>query len=407
MKLSTKNIYALVIGLLTIGSGCSDDNDDPGSVIDEPTTYEFTREGESTVSFGGQTTRTLMGEEILSAFSNTSLDAETIQAMFAHEEGADDFSSAELNNSDKSVKSKTAASADFFSANTTLSTAIKADFDSWIVGQVEEVFPNWETEATEGVAGQIQEAGGGSVRYVNGKGLEYNQAFNKGLIGALMVDQILNNYISTSVLDAGTNVEDNDAGIAVEGKPYTNMEHKWDEAYGYAYAKAANTADPNATLGDDDSFLYKYIGRAEGDDDFVGIADDIYDAFKLGRAAIVAGDYETRDAQAEIIREKLSVVIAVRAVYYLQQGKAGLEAGTVDYASVFHDLSEGFGFIYSLQFTRQPDSDAPYFSNTEVIEMIDELMEGNGFWDVTASTLDDMSDDIATKFFFTVEEAGS
>ena len=140
------------------------------------------------------------------------------------------------------------------------------------------------------------------------------------------------------------------------------MEHKWDEAYGYVYGASVDPANPNATIGDDDSFLNKYVGRVEDDADFTGIADDIYDAFKLGRAAIVAKNYTVRDEQAAILREKISQVIAIRAVYYLQQGKASLEAGTVDYASAFHDLSEGFGFVYSLQFTRNSDSTAPYLS---------------------------------------------
>ncbi|WP_424962893.1 DUF4856 domain-containing protein [Ekhidna sp.] len=403
------NILSFLIGIAIFSTSCGND-DDPGIVIDEPSTYIFSRDGESTVSFSGQTTRTLMAEEIINAFKDTDFTEAEIDAMFAHAEGDNDFndeSNFGLNASDKNVRSKTAASADFFASNTTLAAEIKADFDSWIAEQVSEVYPRWNEDASAGVAGQLQEAGGGSIRYVNGKGLELNQAFNKGLIGALFVDQIVNNYVSTSVLDAGTNMEDNDAGTLAEGKNYTNMEHKWDEAYGYAYAKAANEADPNATLGDDDSFLFKYIGRVEGDADFEGIAADIYNAFKLGRAAIVAGDYETRDAQAAIIREKLSEVIAIRAVYYLQQGKAGLEASTVDYGSVFHDLSEGFGFIYSLQFTRQSDSNAPYFTNAEVNAMIDELMAGDGFWDVTPTTLDDISAEIAAKFSFTVEEAGS
>ena len=32
-------------------------------------------------------------------------------------------------------------------------------------------------------------------------------------------------------------------------------------------------------------------------------------------------------------------------------------------------------------------------------------MTGNGFWDVTSTMLDDMSDDIAGRFNYTVEEA--
>ena len=405
-----KLILALLVGISISLVSCGDD--DGGTIsITEPDTYVFERDGESTVSFSGQTTRILMAEEIIDALKDNTLTEATIDEMYAHVEGATDFEDATnfgLNASDKSVRSKTAASSDFFSANTTDATAIKEDFDGWIAAQVAEVFTAWETEAAAGQAGFIQEAGGGSTRYVNADGLEYNQAFNKSLIGALMVDQILNNYVSTSVLDAATNVEDNDAGIVADGKTYTTMEHKWDEAYGYAYGTSANTADPNPTIGLDDSFLNKYIGRVEGDEDFAGIADDIYNAFKLGRAAIVARDYTTRDAQAEIIREKISTVIAVRAVYYLQQGKAGLAASSPDYATVLHDLSEGYGFIYSLQFTRRPNSDLPYFTKTEVEGMIDDLMGGtNGLWDVTTATLDNISNEIAAEFSFTVDQAGS
>ncbi|MEO9872290.1 DUF4856 domain-containing protein [Ekhidna sp.] len=401
-----KLLLGLFLGTTISLTSCGDDGDDPGISISEPATYVFTRDGESTVSFSGQTTRILMAEEIIDALKESDLvDAETvIDAMFAHVEGANDFEDASLNTSDKSVRSKTAASSDFFSANTAEAAAVKEDFDAWIAAQVMEVFPVWDTEATAGVAGQIQEAGGGSIRYINAKGLEYNQAFNKGLIGALMADQILNNYVSTSVLDAGTNKEDNDAGTVADGKSYTNMEHKWDEAYGYAYGTAASTASPNATVGADDSFLNKYIGRVKGDEDFAGIAADIYNAFKLGRAAIVAGDYTTRDTQADIIREKISTVIAVRAVYYLQQGKATIGS---DNGAAFHDLSEGYGFIYSLQFTRQPGTSMPYFTRTEVEGMIEDLMAGNGFWDVTATKLDEISNEIAAKFSFTVEQAGS
>ncbi|MEO1253451.1 MAG: DUF4856 domain-containing protein [Bacteroidota bacterium] len=397
-------VIALLLSTMIFLVSCGEDDGDSGITV--PDTYSFTRNGESTVSFSGQTTRILMGEEIITALKNHELsNAEaSIDAMFSHEEGANDFANTSLNASGKNVRSKTAASSDFFSSNTTASAVVKADFDDWIAAQVVEVFPNWGEEAAEGKAGFIQEAGGGPNRYMNAKGLEYDQAFGKSLIGALMTDQILNNYVSTSVLDAGTNVEDNNAETLSEGKPYTNMEHKWDEAYGYVYGTAANLADPNPTIGNDDSFLNKYIGRVKGDEDFEGIAEEIYDAFKRGRAAIVAGDYDVRDAQADIIREKISTVIGVRAVYYLQQAKAGL---VNDKGAAFHDLSEGYGFIYSLQFTRQPGTSTPYFSRTEVQEMIDDLMEGNGFWDVTTTTLDEISTEIASKFSFTVEEAGS
>ncbi|UII78868.1 DUF4856 domain-containing protein [Flagellimonas sp. CMM7] len=373
--------------------------------ISNPTTYVFERDGESTVSFSGQTTRILMGEELIAKLKDETTTEAVLDAMFAHVEGAVDFEDPDLNASDKSIRSKTAASNDFFSSNATDQALIRADFEGWIKSQVDDVFPNWNIAATAGTAGQI--ADGTSTRYISAKGLEYNQLFNKGLIGALMVDQALNNYLGTDVLEAGDNVADNDAGTVAEGKTYTNMEHKWDEAYGYAYGINADSADPNADLGAD-SFLNKYIGRVEGDTDFEGIADDIYQAFKLGRAAIVAKNYTVRDEQAEIIRGLISEVIAIRAVFYLQQGKNAIDQVVPEFGGAFHDLSEGYGFIYSLQFTRKPGTNEPYFTKAEVDAFLVDLLDDgvNGLWDVTPTTLDDIAEAIAERFSFTVEQAG-
>lgn len=401
--------FFLPITLLTLLiSSCSSDDDTGSSEIEVPTNYTFERNGESTVSFDGQSTRIAMAEELINALNDNTQTTAPLAAMFAHEEGVNDFSDPDLNASSKSVRSKTAASKDYFSANTTLANEIKADFDSWISSQVADVFPFWTTDASAGVAGQIQEGQGGSVRYVTAKGLELNQAFAKSLIGGLMTDQALNNYLGTAVLDEADNIANNDNDIVAEGKTYTTMEHKWDEAYGYLYGASADKTNPNNTIGDDDSFLNKYIGRVEDDSDFAGIKDDIFNAFKKGRAAIVAKEYSIRDEQAQIIREKISQVIGIRAVYYLQQGKALLEQNVVDYAATFHDLSEGYGFIYSLQFTRKPGSNESYFTREEVTSLLDQLMVGtNGLWDVTPEILDTISNAIADKFDFTVIQAGS
>ncbi|MDO5970452.1 DUF4856 domain-containing protein [Flavivirga aquimarina] len=396
-----KKIVLSLSVVLALFQSCSNDDDANLNNVVAPATYNFERNGVSTVSFSGQTTRIQMAEELISALIDNTVTEVALDGMFAHEEGNNDFSDTDLNASDKSIRSKTAASTDYFSANTTDANAIKADFDGWIEAQVNDVFPNWGTTATAGNAGNLQEAGGGSTRYISGKGLEYNQAINKALIGALMVDQMLNNYLGTSVLDAGSNVTDNDADTLEDGKSYTTMEHKWDEAFGYLYG---NEADPELPQLGADSFLNKYLSRVEEDADFAGIADDVYNAFKLGRAAIVAKNYDVRDEQAEIIREKISEIIGIRAVYYLQQGKANL--GT-DNASAFHDLSEGFGFVYSLQFTRKPGTNIPYFTKTEVDAFIATLMSGNGFWDVTDQTLDTISDTISAEFSFTTAQAGS
>ena len=395
-------LFLTISSLLFVSCDPNEDNDpiDTPDPTLAPATYNFARDGATTVSYSGQSTRIAMGQEFVSALKDETKTEAELDAMFDHQAGSADFSDADLNASSKNIRSKTAASTDLFSSNTTDATAIKNQFDSWIAEQVSDVFPNWSSDASAGVACKIQEAGGGYTRYVNGKGVEINQAINKGLIGGLMADQMLNNYLGSAVLDAGTNTADNDAGTLADGKNYTTMEHKWDEGFGYLYGA---DDQENPTLGAD-SFLNKYLARVDGDTDFQGIATTIYDAFKLGRAAIVNKDYLTRDAQVDIIRENVSKVIAIRAVYYLQQGKANL--GT-DWASSFHDLSEGFGFVYSLQFTRNPGTSSAYFSTSEVNAFITTLTSGNGFWDLTADQLDTMSETIAARFGISVAQAGS
>ncbi len=409
MQIEKVKIWTLAMLSLVAVSSC--DNDDNKPSVEAPATYSFMRDGQSTVSFSGQTARIQMATELIGEmkdFDNATLI--TALEMFRNETAnggdANPFASAELNASTKSVRSKTAASRDFFSTNVTEATAIKQDFENWITAQINEVFPNENTAAAAGTAGQI--ADGSSTRYISAKGLEYNQAVNKGLIGALMLDQMLNNYLGTAVLNEASNRADNDAGTVASGKTYTTMEHKWDEAYGYLFGTSVNPTNPVSEIGNEDAFLNKYLGRVEGDSDFAGIAQKVFDAFKLGRAAIVARDYTVRDEQAVVLRDLLSQVIAIRAVYYLQQGKNGLSQNPPAYGQAFHDLSEGFGFVYSLRFTRNPQTGASYFTKSEVDGFINSLVgNGNGFWDLTSATLDQISNSIAAKFDFTVAQAGS
>ncbi|MDZ7755921.1 DUF4856 domain-containing protein [Rhodohalobacter sp.] len=406
-----KTIRLLLLPLLTLSFFVSCDiNSSDDTDIEVPPTYEFERNGESTVAFSGQTTRIKMADELFSAmldFENTTEELLLQMYRNQNENGneVDPYSEEELNASTKSIKSKVADSRDYFTGNATLSAEIKNDFETWLIAQVEEVFPNRNLLATPGVPGQI--ADGSKERYINGQGLEYNQMVAKSLNGALMADQMLNNYLSPAVLDEASNREENDNGETEEGSNYTTMEHKWDEAYGYIFGTSANPANPIATIGSDDIFLNKYSGQVSEDDDFSSLAEDMFEAFKLGRAAIVAGDYEVRDEQAAIIQESISKVIGVRAVYYLQAGKRQIEDEQL--GSAFHSLSEGYGFIYSLQFTRIPGTEQPYLSSSEVEAMLTDLLDDgqNGLWDVETSTLDDLSEQIADKFDFTLEEAAS
>lgn len=396
-------LSGLVLGGLTFTSCSSDEG--PVQIenqVEVPQTYDFTRNGSSTVSYSGQSTRLEMVKELSSAFMDLENATETdLSNMFSNANAP--FSDADLNASDKSVKSKVAASNEYFTGNSVESNEIRNNLEGHISDQVKVVFANQNEVAAPGVAGQILD--GENVRYVDPKGLELNQVFAKSLIGALVVDQMLNNYLSTNVLDEGNNVALNNAGTVEEGKNYTTMEHKWDEAYGYLYGDPSiPSATPNSHLNNsEDRLLFNYLGRVDNDSDFAGIAEDIFEAFKTGRAAIVAGDYNLRDVQIEIIKENISKVIAVRTIYYLQKGKVAIEEGKM--GNAFHQLSEGLGFLNSIRFTQDPLTGAPYIAPNQLKDYREQLLAGNGLWDVDPAALGTISEDIATAFGITVEAA--
>ena len=399
-----KLFVSAFVAALTLSSCSSDDDSDilNEKNIDVPVSYDFTRNGESTVNFEGQTTRLQMSAELLSNFTDfDNASEEMLLNMFANENSP--FANEDLNASSKSIKSKVAASNLYFATNNVEASEIKSDFESWITEQMTTVKANKDVLAEAGQAGQI--AQGTRVRYVNGKGLELNQAFAKSLIGGLLADQILNNYLSQPVLDEADNRLNNDDELPEEGENYTTMEHKWDEAYGYLYGDPSIPAsNPNSILNEsDDRLLFSYLGQVDEDEDFAGLAEETFEAFKTGRAAIVAGDYVVRDEQVAIIRENISKTIAVRAVYYLQDGKNLLANG--EFGAAFHALSEGYGFLYSLRFTNDPMTNMPYVSVSDINNFKDQLLSGNGFWEVSPDTLDSISEKIAAEFDFSVAEA--
>lgn len=398
---------SLLLPLLVIAfASCEDENNEPSNNLDVPASYQFERQGSSTVAYPGQTTRLKMAMELANGMLDFSKDSTKLLAQYANEgpNGGDvaPFDEAALNSSEKSLQSKTAASALYFASNTTEAAAIRADFRHWISAQTNTVFPAQNQAAAPGQAGQI--ADGTTPRYVNAKGLEYDQMLAKSMIGALMADQAINNYLTPAVLDQGSNRSDNDAGNTEPDAAYTTMEHKWDEAYGYIFGLAPNAAEPLATLGDDDEFLNKYLYKVDQKPAFSGIAQKVFDAFKRGRAAIVAGQYTERDAQAAIIQEEISRLIAVMAVHYLNTGAEAIRNN--EQGTAFHQLSEAMGFLYSLRFTHNPANNAPYFSRAEVDTMLNQTYPGQqGFWNVQTDDLEALAQQIADRFNFDPSKA--
>jgi hypothetical protein len=325
--------------------------------------------GATTVNFDGQTTRISMLKELdayIKTGISTNLDAEKMGKMFKNE--GSPFSNAALNAAtDKTIISKTAQSFSPVDAD-----AERQRFLGYFTSLAETSTHNGSTAAV-GVAGLLD------AKYlVNAKGFEYAQLVQKGLIGAMMLDQINNIYLGTEKMNA-------DNAAIVSGKNYTALEHHWDEAYGYLTSNEFYPKpDPNDAAKWLESFLGSYVrqvGPAAGGDPAA-----VYMAFLKGRAAIVNKDMATRDQQIAFLRDAMERAIATICISYLNKTKTATSDG-----AKFHSLAEGTGFLYALRFAYNAK-----VNKTKSDELMQALMgKPNGFWDLTNADIDAVRDQVS------------
>ena len=128
-------------------------------------------------------------------------------------------------------------------------------------------------------------------------------------MSACFVSQMTGNYL------AGISSDDNVTPVdPANGKHYTEMEHHWDEAYGYF-----TSATDYPTSGTD-RFWGKYANNTL--EAHIGTATNIAEAFRTGRAAISAGATDDALAQAAIIETAVQRMVAGMAIHYLNDTKA-------------------------------------------------------------------------------------
>lgn len=328
--------------------------------------------GATTVDFSGQTTRISMLSELdgyIRKGTTTALSAATMQQMFENKNNP--FSDTKLNGAtDKVIASKTAQS--FSAAGADVE---RQRFIGYFT-QLERISMLNGQTAEQGKAGLL-----GGKRLVDEKGFEYGQFVQKGLMGAMMLDQICNIYL-------GTEKQSADNTAKADGKNYTALEHHWDEAYGYLTKNEMypmkDPANPSKYL---ESYLGGYVrqvGEAAG-----GNPEAIYLAFLKGRAAIVNNDMPTRDEQIAFIRTEMEKAVATVAVSYLNKSMK-----STDPASKFHELSEGTGFVYALRFAHNAKINAS--KSDELLNIL--TGKTDGFWSLTNTDLESVRDQIAGAF---------
>lgn len=351
-KLNRNIFWVLIVSVLFITS-CGDEAEDPGITLQVPTTYEFARDGATSVDYSGQTARLDMLAELKayigSANDGTELSEETLLNMLANENAP--FSSAALNESGKQLENKT----------------FEADINFFKGVLVDAAAASKATEnASQGQGGLIAR-GADRMILVDDKGWEFTQIVEKGLMGATFLNQIYNGYLTDAKI--GNDVENTELE---EGKNYTAMEHHWDEAFGYWGVNAQFDADG------ENRFLGNYTYGREA---YLGSATKLKDAFLKGRTAIVNKAYDIRDEQKEIIYTEFELIAAATAIHYINESIADLSGD--DLGNLFHHASEGYGFAMALKYSPQRSI------TSDQLDIILNTGFGTGgdFWEITIESL--------------------
>lgn len=339
-----------------------------------PATYSFDRNGTSTVSFSGQNERLDMVKAIKDYLvqgdkKETTISAATLNDAYANTgengNGFFDFMST------KQLKDKTFA----------------PDLDN---NFMEDLFAGAEAvsqsgaNASNGTAGFIERENSGNTIMIDANGREFTQLIEKGLMGTVMYNQIYNTYFT----DDRTGDEVENTSLR-EGKNYTDLEHHWDEAFGYFNPPLDFTSAWPEAREDELRYWSDYSNVV---DPFIKTNDDIMNAFLAGRTAIVNNNLAAKNAQRTILFEKLELVAAATSIHYINSSLGYLNEGKIGEA--FHTLSEAWAFVNAL--TYNPNRKI----SLDQIQAIKETDLGaNGsFWNTTAADLNRAKNTLVTSF---------
>ncbi|MBL1232223.1 MAG: DUF4856 domain-containing protein [Flavobacteriales bacterium] len=334
MKMNRIGILALSVLLMF---SCSKDDDAPAPVANNgggggsptyqiPTTYVFVDgSSQSTVNFDGQKQRLEMLSELVVYMKTantlgTTVSATQLKNMYANNGYTwVDAPGLGMTGSTKQLKDKTAEG----------DIGVQAMFENYMdsLAYISSLNFSNSTE-TYGQAGVW--TNGTKSYLMGGNGFEYGQLIEKGLMTAVFMNQMTVNYLGT--------LADDDNTTPLPGKTYTEMQHHWDEAFGYF------SSEIDYPTNGADRFWGKYAqGSVEV---LLGTGTNIMNAFLKGRAAIDNNDYATRDAQIAIIRDQIEKVCAGTAIHYLNEAKANITSPIVKN----HVLSEAIAFIDGLRY---------------------------------------------------------
>ncbi|MDY7025877.1 MAG: DUF4856 domain-containing protein, partial [Pseudomonadota bacterium] len=406
---------SVIAAAVLTGCGGSSSGDNGSDSLVVPTDYEFyDANGESTVSYSGQTFRIVLLEDLIDqGVAGADFDDDIDEALSTYFDfdsatnGANNYGFA-LSSSNPTAASVTLVPSPTYndiSSGKTLAEKIAGNdkvahlqYDT-IIGYpgdladgeavYDDLVSRFQMHLDSIPAPTITTANGEEAlpATVNDEGVDFAQLIEKFLRGAIAFNQGTADYLSTDWTAAGNN-------DVLDGKTYTNNEHKWDEGFGYFGAsrfygsftddeiagKATTSeknvfwdhnADTEIDLGSEYNLGHavncgKRDRGSNGVTDYSKVA---FDAFLTGRAilnayALRGGDLTSAEVaeveeQAEIAAQAWEACIAATAVHYINDVVADYEA--IGATNLFDDLaayttfakhwSELYGFALILQFS--------------------------------------------------------
>lgn len=340
---------------------CIEDNTTPTYTV--PTTYNFTdASGNSTVSYSGQTDRLNQLSEmvvLMKTGNSTPLDAQVLKDMFSNENGNGNGNFSFT--STKQLKNKC------FAADQPL---FEGFIDALAAASVDHA-----STAADGQAGTLTT---GSSNYLfDANGIEQVQLIEKGLMGAVFMNQALNVYFG----DGKMNV-DNTAAVDVSaGKYYTTMEHHFDEAFGYF---GVDTDFPTTIPS---RFWGKYCNKQNAT---LNANADMMDQFLRGRAAITGKVLADRDAAIQAIRTEWEEISAYQAMSYLDEAVANFGS---DNAKFLHVLSEAWAFAWNLRYAPEETRRMTVAEHTALMAQFN-----TNFWSMTVADINAIKATIDAKY---------
>tara|TARA_Y100000588_G_scaffold390230_1_gene495072 strand:+ start:74 stop:1396 length:1323 start_codon:yes stop_codon:yes gene_type:complete len=339
-KEKQRTVALLLVAGLWVG-GCGDDDDDDnivggdgdGGNVDVPTAYSFDSRfetGSSSVSYSGQVVRNLLVQDLKIFIGNlgkAGAQPITVDDLLAFYEYDDALDLTSLSGVGGKVLAEPR-----YSAISTGKNLVGKISDDIVIGtgkNADTLVREW----FEIIAANSQDASklGTPAVYTDDNGVDLAQMINKLLIGAVTF------YQSTGVYMDG--LLDRDNSEARNGtKPYTAMEHAWDEAFGYfgAARDYARYTDDQLAGGVED---YTFDSNGDGTIDFkseynfglsrnagkrdkggtgVNLTKEIFDAFLTGRALISSqGTVSAITEQRQIAANGMEKVLAATVVHYI------------------------------------------------------------------------------------------